>query len=75
MFSSIIKKEFNLKELNTSIKDDTLGKMLGLEFNPDGSLSTAKDVGNTPVFKRLNRKQRRKNGVYSHKFQKTLKRV
>ena len=53
----------------------SLGELFGMEFNEDGSLSTATTVGNTPVFKRMNRKQRRKQGMYSHKFQKTLKRV
>lgn len=53
----------------------SLGELFGMEFNEDGSLSTATKLGNTPIFKRFNRKQRRKNGVYSHKFQKILKRV
>lgn len=57
------------------VEAKTFGELLGMEFNEDGSLSTATDVGNTPVFKRLNRKQRRRNGVYSHKFKKELKRV
>lgn len=62
------------KETDT-IAAQSLGEMLGMEFNEDGSLSTATDVGNTPVFKRLNRRQRRNNGVYSHKFKNQLKRV
>lgn len=62
------------KETDT-IEAKSLGEMLGMEFNEDGSLSTATDVGNTPVFKRMNRKQRRGRGIYSHKFQKELKRV
>lgn len=54
---------------------DSFSDLLGMKFNEDGSLSTASDVGNTPIFKRLSRKQRRKNGIYSHKFQKELKRI
>jgi len=57
------------------VEAKTFSELLGMEFNEDGSLSTATDVGNTPVFKRLNRKQRRRNGVYSHKFKKELKRI
>lgn len=57
------------------VETKTFGELLNMEFNEDGSLSTATDVGNTPIFKRLNRKQRRRNGVYSHKFQKQLKRI
>lgn len=57
------------------VEAKTFGELLGMEFNPDGSLSTATNVGNTPIFKKLSRKQRRRNGVYSHKFQKVLKRV
>lgn len=57
------------------VEAKTFGELLGMEFNEDGSLSTATDVGNTPVFKRLNRKQRRRNGVYSRKFKKELQRV
>ena len=53
----------------------SLGELFGMEFNEDGSLSTATDVGNTPIFKRMNRKQRRARGVYSHKFQRELKRI
>lgn len=53
----------------------SLGELFGMEFNEDGSLSTATKLGNTQIFKRFNRKQRRRNGVYSHKFQKILKRV
>lgn len=53
----------------------SLGEMLGMEFNEDGSLSTITDVGNTPLFKRMNRKQRRTRGIYSHKFKNQLKRV
>ena len=53
----------------------SFSELLGMKFNPDGSLSTATTIGNTPIFKKLSRKQRRKNGVYSHKFQKILKRV
>jgi len=53
----------------------SLGELFGMTFNEDGSLSTATDIGNTPIFKRMNRKQRRARGVYSHKFQNTLKRV
>lgn len=53
----------------------SLGELFGMEFNEDGSLSTATTVGNTPVFKRMNRKQRRAKGIYSHKFQKILKKV
>ena len=56
-------------------KDKSLAETLGMKFDPDGNLSTATDVGNTPIFKKLNRKQRRARGVYSHKFQKVLKRV
>lgn len=57
------------------VEAKTFGDLFGMEFNEDGSLSTATDVGNTPVFKRMNRKQRRVKGLYSHKFQKQLKRV
>lgn len=56
------------------IAAQSLGEMLGMEFNEDGSLSTATDVGNTPTFKRMNRKQRRANGIYSHKFKSQIKR-
>ena len=54
---------------------DSFADLMGMEFNEDGSLSTATKVGNTPLFKRMNRKQRRAKGIYSHKFQKTLKRI
>lgn len=57
------------------VEAKTFGDLLGMQFNEDGSLSTATDVGNTPVFKQLNRKQRRNNGIYSHKFKSQLKRV
>lgn len=57
------------------IEAKTFGDLLGMEFNEDGSLSTASKVGNTPIFKRLNRKQRRNKGMYSHKFKKELKRA
>lgn len=53
----------------------SLGELFGMEFNEDGSLSSATKVGNTHLFKRLNRKQRRAQGIYSHKFQKQLKRI
>ena len=53
----------------------SLGELFGMEFNEDGSLSSATNIGNTPLFKRMNRKQRRAQGIYSHKFQKTLKRI
>ncbi|MBR2247591.1 MAG: hypothetical protein IJ880_11260 [Bacilli bacterium] len=62
------------KETDT-VAAQSLGEMLGMEFNEDGSLSTASDVGNTPLFKKMNRKQRRSNGIYSHKFKTQLKRV
>lgn len=57
------------------VESKTFGELLGMEFNEDGSLSTATKVGNTPIFRRLNRKQRRKQGMYSYKFQKVLKRI
>ena len=57
------------------VETKTFGELLGMEFNEDGSLSTATKVGNTPLFKRMNRKQRRAQGIYSYKFQKTLKRI
>lgn len=57
------------------VETKTFGELLGMEFNEDGSLSTASKVGNTPLFKRMNRKQRRAQGIYSHKFQKVLKRI
>lgn len=57
------------------VETKTFGELLGMKFNEDGSLSTATKVGNTPLFKRMNRKQRRAQGIYSHKFQKTLKRI
>ena len=53
----------------------SLGELFGMEFNDDGSLSTATNMGNTPIFHRMNRKQRRQKGIYSHKFQKVLKRI
>lgn len=53
----------------------SLGELFGMEFNEDGSLSSATKVGNTPLFKHMNRKQRRAQGIYSYKFQKTLKRI
>ena len=53
----------------------SLGELFGMEFNEDGSLSTATKIGNTPLFKRMKRKQRRAQSIYSHKFQKTLKRI
>ena len=54
---------------------DSFVDLMGMKFNDDGSLSTATKIGNTPMFKKMNRKQRRANGIYSHKFQKTLKRI
>jgi len=59
--------------VSTSAQDASLAKALGMQFNPDGSLSSASNVGNTPLFKRMNRKQRRARGMYSHKFAKVLK--
>ena len=53
----------------------SLSELFGMEFNEDGSLSTSTSIGNTPVFKKLNRKQRRANGIYTHKFKKYLKRI
>lgn len=64
-----------MSEEQDLVESKTFNELLGMEFNPDGSLSTASKVGNTPIFKRMNRKQRRANGIYSHKFQKTLKRI
>ena len=58
-----------------TIEAKALGELFGMEFNEDGSLSSATKIGNTPLFKRMNRKQRRAQGIYSHKFQKTLKRI
>ena len=58
-----------------TIEAKSLGELFGMEFNEDGSLSSATKIGNTPLFKRMNRKQRRAQGLYSHKFQKTLKRI
>lgn len=55
--------------------NESFADLMDMKFNEDGSLSTATKLGNTPIFKKLNRKQRRKNGVYSHKFQKVLKRI
>lgn len=57
------------------VEAKSLGELFNMEFNEDGSLSTATKIGNTPVFKRMNRKQRRARGIYSHKFQKVLKRI
>lgn len=62
-------------EEKNSTKTKSFSELFGMKFNEDGSLSTASEVGNTPIFKKLNRKQRRNQGIYSHKFQKTLKRV
>lgn len=53
----------------------SLSELFGMEFNEDGSLSSATKVGNTPIFQKMNRKQRRTRGIYSHKFQKVLKRI
>lgn len=58
-----------------TIEAKSLGELFGMKFNEDGSLSSATKIGNTPLFKRMNRKQRRAQGIYSHKFQKTLKRI
>lgn len=68
-------KELYMTEEKDLIEAKTFGDLLGMEFNEDGSLSTASKIGNTPIFKRLNRKQRRNKGMYSHKFKKELKRV
>lgn len=68
-------KEYLMSEEKDLIEAKTFGKLFGMEFDSDGSLSTASKIGNTPIFKRLNRKQRRNQGIYSHKFQKVLQRV
>lgn len=57
------------------IETKSFSELLGMEFNEDGSMSKMKETGTTPIFQRMNRKQRRSKGMYSHKFQKTLKRV
>lgn len=68
-------EDFIQQDITTDSNNLTLAKAFGMKFNPDGSLSSASNVGNTPVFKKLNRKQRRAKGVYGHKFKKVLKRV
>ncbi len=64
-----------IQQDTTDSINPTFAKALGMKFNSDGSLSTATSVGNTPVFKKLNRKQRRAKGLYGNKFKKVLKRI
>ena len=64
-----------MSEEKELVEAKSLGSLLGMEFDSAGKLSKADDLGGTRLFTKLNRKQRRARGVYSHKFQKILKRV
>ena len=61
-------KEVNLGTDTTS-PDKSLGDLLGINFNKDGSW-TANEVGNIPVMRRLNRKERRKRDALERKSKK-----
>ena len=57
------------------VEAKSFADMFGREFDENGKATNIRDTGKTPLFQRMNRKQRRKQGMYSHKFQKVLKRV
>lgn len=40
------------------VKEKSLSDVLGMDFKEDGSW-TANDIGNTPIYRKMNRKERR----------------
>lgn len=52
--------------------EKSLNDLLGMNFNDDGSW-TAKDLGNTPMYRKLNRKERRKQKAIEKRLMKVKK--
>jgi len=52
-----------------------MSDLLGINFNEDGSLASMSDIGNALKFSKMNRKQKRKNGIRTNKFKQALKRI
>lgn len=56
------------------VEEKSLADYLGMTFNEDGTW-TSKDAGKSNVFYKMNRKQRRKNGIRGNKYKSVLKRI
>ena len=54
--------------------EPSLDQILGIDFNKDGTWS-AKDVGKTPIYRKMNRKERRLAAKRDRKLLKRLKQV
>lgn len=52
----------------------SLDQMLGINFNSDGTWS-AKDIGKTPVYRKMNRKERRAAAKRDRKLMKRFTKV
>ena len=61
-----IKQEGFEKESESEKDIRSLSQILGMNFKDDGSW-TANDVGDVPVMRKLNRKERRKRDALSRK--------
>ncbi len=59
-------------ELNTDTR--SLDQILGMNFKADGSW-TANDIGNSPLYRRMNRKERRAAAKRDKKLMKRFNRV
>ena len=55
-------------------KELSLDQILGMQFNKDGTWG-AKDVGATPIYRKMNRKERRLAAKRDRKLMKRFKKV
>lgn len=55
-------------------KELSLDQVLGINFNKDGTWS-AKDIGKTPIYRKMNRKERRLAEKRDRKLLKRFNRV
>jgi len=58
--------EENKQDENKTENEKSLSDILGMSFDENGNWS-AKDVGNVPVMRKLNRKERRKRNALDRK--------
>lgn len=54
------------KENEEQKEEKSLSDLLGMQFKEDGSW-IAKDIGNSPIMRKLNRKKRRKRDALERK--------
>jgi hypothetical protein len=60
------------EETKNEKEEKSLNDLLGMDFKEDGSW-TAKDLGNTPIYRKLNRKERRTQRAMQRKINKKVK--